>query len=254
MALAFPRRHLLSHVPGGRVRLPARRWAGLVLATVFIGLTLAAALAPRSTFDLTLLRSVQALEIGALAFVLVAVDRLTSAAGSVAAWLALVAVLGLARWWGAATTALLMPAGGLADNVVRLLVDERARPVLGEAIRVAGADASAFPSGHAAGAVLLYGFVWALSARITHRPARRMVVTICAGVIALTAFGRVWLGAHWPTDVAGGLALGGLMLMALLTLLPRVQAYIESGRAHAFVRDARTRPWPWWSGRGPAAG
>jgi len=63
-----------------------------------------------------------------------------------------------------------------------------------------------FPSGHAQHAVVLWG---ALAMEV-----RRWWMTLLALVlIALLSLSRLYLGLHFPIDVAGGLALGALILI-----------------------------------------
>jgi membrane-associated phospholipid phosphatase len=62
----------------------------------------------------------------------------------------------------------------------------------------------AFPSGHVIRATLLFGLIPAWLA------VRRCRLWTIAGMASalLIAFTRVYLGVHWPSDVAGGLLLG----------------------------------------------
>ena len=46
--------------------------------------------------------------------------------------------------------------------------------------------------------------------------------------IGIVGFGRMWYGAHWPTDVIGAYALGGAVLTVLVALYRRLDA--EVGR------------------------
>ncbi len=86
------------------------------------------------------------------------------------------------------------------------LVD-RARPVVEDAVTVV--PGSSFPSGHAMNAaavgVSLTVLVWPLLGR-------RGRVAVVGGATALalvTAADRVLLGAHYPSDVVGGILFGG---------------------------------------------
>ena len=38
---------------------------------------------------------------------------------------------------------------------------------------------------------------------------------LCLWVLLTVGFGRLWYGAHWPTDVLGGYALGAMLLLPL---------------------------------------
>ncbi len=69
-----------------------------------------------------------------------------------------------------------------------------------------------FPSGHALTATLVFGYV-ALAVAL-HLPAR-VSAPVCVAALAcalLIGWERVWIGAHWPSDVAGGFAFGILLL------------------------------------------
>jgi len=57
----------------------------------------------------------------------------------------------------------------------------------------------------------------ALGARTTRWPRKVALVTIAVLVAALVGVSRVYLGAHEPTDVLGGWALGGLWVAAIIT-------------------------------------
>jgi undecaprenyl-diphosphatase len=104
----------------------------------------------------------------------------------------------------------------LSNGGVKLLVD-RPRPAA-DLVEVSEKTSSgAFPSGHVTAAVLVYGFIFYLAGLlIPVRPLRFLVQVSCFVIIVLTALQRVYVGAHWPSDVLGGLLFGGLLLSLLI--------------------------------------
>ncbi len=73
-----------------------------------------------------------------------------------------------------------------------------------------------FPSGHALGAVLLFGsFAVIAPALLPSGPAVRAARALALALILLTGLARVRTGAHWPSDVVGGFLWGSLLLFGL---------------------------------------
>jgi membrane-associated phospholipid phosphatase len=79
------------------------------------------------------------------------------------------------------------------------------------------ASGHSFPSGHVTGAIVLYGVLFALAGTlIPHRGVRLLFRALCLAMIVLTGLARVYVGVHWPSDVAGGYLFGLLALAPLL--------------------------------------
>ncbi|KLN52092.1 bifunctional DedA family/phosphatase PAP2 family protein [Variovorax paradoxus] len=80
-----------------------------------------------------------------------------------------------------------------------------------------GIDPFSFPSGHAAMNIVVYGFLAFLLARAKPVGTKIAITLSAAMVILLIAFSRLYLGAHWFSDVLASLSLG-LAWAALLSI------------------------------------
>ena len=97
--------------------------------------------------------------------------------------------------------------GGAALNVVLKHFFHRERPVLENPLVTL--SSYGFPSGHTMGATLFYGFLALLAWKNVRNRAARVacVMGTCLGVL-LIGLTRIYLGAHYLTDVLGALAAG----------------------------------------------
>ena len=129
-----------------------------------------------------------------------------------------IAVAAFLLWqklWRTLAYWLLATAGGSAINSAIKLAIHRVRP--GD-MHYSGVSIYSFPSGHSTTNAVVFGFLAILLMRQV-RPAWRAVITAIAVVyVLLIAASRLYLGAHWFSDVMGGLAFGSLWL-ALLGLV-----------------------------------
>ncbi len=100
-------------------------------------------------------------------------------------------------------------------TLVKVIV-ARARPDGAEAFATAGGYA--FPSGHSATAVALYGALALIAVRHGGARARRLAIGAAAALAALVGVTRVYLGVHYATDVVAGWVVGGLVLAVVWRL------------------------------------
>ncbi len=81
---------------------------------------------------------------------------------------------------------------------------------------VQGINQYSYPSGHVLFFVVFFGFLgylaWIYLAGLT----RIIVMTLCGVLIILIGPSRIFLGAHWASDVAGSYIVGALWLFILI--------------------------------------
>ena len=134
--------------------------------------------------------------------------------------LATLVAVGLAVAWRQWTPVLLVAvtaAGSLALTVVGKGIVGRVRPPLADAVPPYEYGAS-FPSGHTLNSIAIAGIVAYLLVRRSHSRRARLLTVTLAGAFAFTmGMSRVYLGAHWLTDVLVAWALGAAWLTVVIT-------------------------------------
>jgi undecaprenyl-diphosphatase len=146
--------------------------------------------------------------------------RVVTWMGSTAVLYPAVVVFAAVLWWrrrqwrpSALLAAALLGAVGLYD-IVKPLVG-RARPP--ERFWIGTYSGWSFPSGHATQTIAFYGMLAFLLSRWSRSPRGRAALWGGALVVTLVVGGsRIYLGAHWMTDVLGGYALGGFWVSLVI--------------------------------------
>lgn len=111
----------------------------------------------------------------------------------------------------------------------------RARPDLAEALRQA--HGYSFPSGHAMGSMVVLGAAGYVLFRLFRSwKARSAAIAGMTTLIVSIAFSRVYLGVHWVSDVAAGIA-AGFVWFVTATLAYETFRRVRRVRA---MRRART--------------
>jgi membrane-associated phospholipid phosphatase len=151
-----------------------------------------------------------------------------SALGSTATVSILFALMGCVLLWKRLWYWLLglvsVVAGGMLLNVMLKDLFGRARPGWADPL-MALADSS-FPSGHTMMATIIYGFMATyLMLRIRSWPARFLIAIITVTLVFLVALSRMYLGAHYLSDVLGAMAAGMAWLALCLTTAETLRRY-----------------------------
>lgn len=80
----------------------------------------------------------------------------------------------------------------------------------------------AFPSGHAATAVLFFGFLMFISSKyLQNINLKKVLWVLFPTIILIIGFSRIYLNVHWARDIFGGFLLGTFTLLILIGLLEK---------------------------------
>jgi membrane-associated phospholipid phosphatase len=154
---------------------------------------------------------------------LTAVMRMVTFGGDSTVVMCVALVVGLALWWWSRDP---RPLGLLTASYVGARVIETTVKALTQRPRPPDSEAMgdftgfAFPSGHATYAMAVYGMVAVLGLILVNRRRgfARVGATALLLLIVLIGLSRVYLGAHWLSDVLGGFLVSGVWLAFLLGL------------------------------------
>lgn len=200
--------------------------AGVVLAAI---VSMAGVLAA----DLAIARQLQATQtiVGFVLPLMVLVSDPGYSPWSIILWAAAVLLLLLRRdWLAAALVALTALAAGLAELVKLIVARPRPTPDLVDVYRAV--SGYSFPSGHVVQYVAFYGIIGYLTwRRIGGSPppapglrlVLQLLLAVCCALIVLVGPSRVFLGAHWPSDVVAGYLLGSACLVLLVVIGERAK-------------------------------
>jgi membrane-associated phospholipid phosphatase len=106
-----------------------------------------------------------------------------------------------------------VPVGMLLNVGLKNLI-QRPRPTLEEPL--VQLSTYSFPSGHAVASTVFYGALCALVFVHARSPVLRWLAVLAGmAMVLLVSFSRVYLGAHYLSDVVAGIAVGALCLLLL---------------------------------------
>lgn len=155
--------------------------------------------------DVGVYRLLQGLRTPWVDSLMVAITEFGDTAVTLPVAVAVAVYLMVRRQWKTLAYWLAAVGGAAAINTTIKGALHRARPgVLG----YVGWSEFSFPSGHSTTNAVMYGFLAFLVARRLGSGWWPMAVLAWAGIVVPIAFSRLYLGAHWFSDVMGGLTFG----------------------------------------------
>lgn len=189
---------------------------GITLLVFFGGITAAVLLLNPLQLDLPITREVQEMRFGAFGWLMIAVSD-----PGYTPWnfiMPIAVILGLTalrRIAEAAFVTLASLLSALTEGVKALV--HRGRPDASLVTVIGHPTGGSFPSGHVVQYTLFFGFLFYLIFTLLPRSILRTVLlVICGAMVLLVGISRIWLGAHWASDVLGGYTFGfGLLLLVI---------------------------------------
>jgi membrane-associated phospholipid phosphatase len=125
---------------------------------------------------------------------------------------------------------LLTSTSSLLSMAVKYLI-KRPRPTSEQVKVVRVINEPSFPSGHVMHYINFFGLlIYLLGANWRSGRLRNTLIIFFSSMIALIGPSRVYLGAHWPSDVTVGYVYGGLWFAGLMALYLRIKAMIHPAR------------------------
>ncbi len=154
--------------------------------------------------DAAIFHFLQSLRTPVVDQVMVAITELGDATVVISVLLITLVWLAWQRAWRAAFYGLAAVAGASLFAFLMKITLRQTRP---DAI-FAGWNSYSFPSGHTTASTALYGFLVVLICREVGARTRVLVTLGAVLLVGAIAFSRLYLGAHWVSDVTAGLAFG----------------------------------------------
>ncbi|GAC1425315.1 MAG: hypothetical protein NVS4B1_18230 [Ktedonobacteraceae bacterium] len=122
---------------------------------------------------------------------------------------------------------LLTTSSNILNAIVKRVI-KRPRPDKELVTVVRVLNEPSFPSGHVMHYTNFYGLlIYLLATNWKPGRLRNTLIALCTGMIATIGPSRIYLGAHWPSDVMAGYLYGGLWFGGIIALYLRVKAWLH---------------------------
>lgn len=193
-------------------------WLGICALTLYLLAKLSDQVLEREAFafDKTVLLSIHQLANPVLDQVMIGITRLGDPRTVVPLTAIIFCLLWLRRYFLEAKFFVLNALGGAVLSYVLKLAFSKTRPALWP--QLISEVTFSYPSGHAIGSMVLYGFLSYVLASIYPRYSRAFYGAAILLIVTI-GFSRLYLGVHWPTDIIAGYGIGFLWVSVCITLL-----------------------------------
>lgn len=193
-------------------------WLGICILTLYLLAELSEEVLEREAFvfDHIILLDIHKLSNPVLDTLMISLTRMGDPRTVVPLTLAIILFLAWQRYRLEAQFFALNALGGAVLSYVLKLAFSKPRPALWP--QLISEETFSYPSGHALGSMVLYGFLSYILASLYPRYAK-IFYAIATLLITAIGFSRLYLGVHWPTDVVAGYGIGFLWVSVCIALL-----------------------------------
>jgi undecaprenyl-diphosphatase len=104
----------------------------------------------------------------------------------------------------------------LVNEILKLIIN-RPRPLPEQVLIIGTNDGSGYPSGHTFFATIFLGITaYLLFTHIKNKSLKITSLVLLILLILLVGVSRIYLGAHWPSDVIGAYIISSIFLTLLI--------------------------------------
>lgn len=134
----------------------------------------------------------------------------------------LVSLLVFKRWKYVAQITIVLALSAVSNMILKRFID-RARPGIEHLVSV---ETLSYPSGHAMSAMAFYGFIIYLFYRFKMNLFLKVTVMLLLFILVLSiGISRIYLGVHFPSDIAGGFIAGFIWVGFCVILFDLIEVF-----------------------------
>ncbi len=232
----FRRLRRLIEDDGYRIRLFSL--VSLLFLAGFGVLAFAAITLPSLEYDINSTLTLQRIQVPLFAYFMFAISALGYMPWSVLIVIVAALLVGRLLGWKEGVYLVLLTAGQGALNSILKVAVNRPRPTANLVEIFTPATGASFPSGHVMFYTVFFGYLFFLAAVRMPRSWLRTITLIVTGIFILfIGLSRMYLGAHWLSDVTASYLVGLVILMLAIEGYVHFLAPRHPGEAEGVVGE-----------------
>lgn len=131
------------------------------------------------------------------------------------------------RWKYVAQATLVLALATVSNMILKRFID-RARPGIEHMVSV---ETLSYPSGHAMSAMAFYGFLAFLMYKFKlHNAIKFTLIFLLVFLILSIGISRIYLGVHFPSDIAGGFIAGFIWVVFCVFIFDLIELFKKDPR------------------------